>query len=158
MRKGDRGSVKSGKEWQSSRHYKLLISAECFIKCQSASPWARHWKMAALWCAGTSPAALCASVCMCLLESERETERERKSVSVCSFVRACACSCVHACMCVFTSVRVCVRARACVCVCVHAGLPPMLQWSRTEWLTACCFASLSVNTTPFSSSQSFSHV
>ena len=89
------------KEWQSSRHYKLLISAECFIKCQSASPWARHWKMAALWCAGTSPAALCVCVCACVCVRERE--RGRESISVC--VQVCACLCV----CVFTS--------ACVCPC-----------------------------------------
>lgn len=82
----DRGGVwRRGRQWQSSRHYKLLISAECFIKCQSASPWARHWKMAALWCAGTSPAALCTHMCVC----------------VCEWVQPCvsACVCFYICVC-----------------------------------------------------------
>lgn len=119
MWKADKGSVNSKKEWQSSRHYKLLISAECFIKCQSASPWARHWKMAALWCAGTSPAAL--SVCVCLRGRERDAwgEQWEESIRVCAFTQVCACLCVNAFMCVLH-----LREREPPCMRVWPRWPP----------------------------------
>lgn len=139
MWKADRGSVNSKKEWQSSRHYKLLISAECFIKCQSASPWARHWKMAALWCAGTSPAAL--SVCVFGREGGRErcmggaVGREYQGVCICASVCLPVCKCLYVC---FTSAWARASVHACVraCVAAMASLPCCSEAEQSGWMPA----------------------